>query len=122
MGSMGWGKGKGKAAERALHRAEREEEWAAERALARGDIAGAIVHKQNADSLELAEHEMHRYRKGKGKGYLHHPAADIAVVPVVPPSPMVAVKSSEVVVVSRPAAPAPVQCIAAERALHREEV
>jgi len=119
---MGWGKGKGKAVERALHRAEREEEWAAERALARGDLAGAMAHAQKAESLEHAEHELHRNRKGKGKGYHHHPAADVVVVAAAPPGPVVAVMPTEAVVISAPVMPAPASAVTAERALHREEV
>jgi hypothetical protein len=61
---MGWGKGKGKAVERALHQAERQEEQAAMRCLRNGNIAGALEHERNAAAIENAEARW----KGKGKG------------------------------------------------------
>lgn len=132
---MGWGKGKGKALERALHQAERQEEWAAERALARGDIASAIAHAQKAETLENAEHAIHWKGKAKGKGKGHR-SAEVVVVPASE------VKQEVVVVNASPVQP-PVAVVtasvqpevlvlprgkgykgagkAAERALHREE-
>lgn len=123
---MGWGKGKGKAVERALHQAEREEEWAAERALARGDIAGAIAHAQNAEALENAEHAAHWKGKGKGKwkGYRH---AEAVVVPAAQPEVVVVSAKPaqpEVVVVSAVATPVRAHKGAGkgvEGALHRGE-
>lgn len=121
---MGWGKGKGKAVERALHHAEREEIWAAERALAHGDVAGAVAHAQKAEVLEHAEHAVHWKGKGKAKGKGYHQAAEVVVVS---PAPVVAAVPTEVVIVSpEVVSPAPVlgkgMGKAVEHALHREEV
>lgn len=111
---MGWGKGKGKAVERALHHAEREEERAAGRALAHGNIAGAIAHAQKSEALEHAEHAMHW--KGKGKGYRH--AAEVVVVPAAEVTPVVVAVPAEAVAI----VPVKGAGKAAERVLHHEVV
>jgi hypothetical protein len=110
---MGWGKGKGKAVAHALHHAERQEEHAAERALAHGDIVGAVVHAQKAEALEHAEHAAHWKGKGKGK---HKGYGEVVVVPsapvvvevhAVPYTAPVVVEAPALVVVAAVAVPGP---------------
>lgn len=75
---MGWGKGKGKAVEHALHQAERQEERAAMRALRNGNIACALEHERNAAAIENAEARWKGNGKGKGKVYTCPP--DVVVI------------------------------------------
>lgn len=138
---MGWGKGKGKAIEHALHEAERQEERAALRALRHGDVAGALAHERNAEAIASVEHHPHWKGKGKGKhkgkGYGHAaevvvvaeaptPATAVVVVEATPAAAVVveAVPVKPVVVVeARPGAKAHGKgAKGAERALHRAEI
>jgi len=140
---MGWGKGKGKAVEHALHQAERQEERAAMRSLANGDVAGALAHERNAESIANAEHHLHwkgkakGKGKGKGKGYVH-PAEVIVVAEAPAPATTVVVEATPatvVVVEAVPVKPIVVEAVVvpgakghgkgakgAERALHRAEI
>jgi hypothetical protein len=111
------------------------------RALARGDVAGAIAHEKNAEAFAHAEHHPHWKGKGKGKGK-GYAAAEVVVVSAAPaptPAEVVVVAAApapppEVVVVSAAPAPVVIEAVAvpghkgcgkgkkaAERALHCAE-
>merc|ERR1712192_158918 len=115
----------GKAVEHALHQAERQEERAALRSLAHGDVAGALAHERNAEALASAEHDLHWQgkSKGKGKGYRH--AAEVVVVSEAPATTVVVEATPAPIVVVEAASCGKARgkgAKGAERALHQAEI